>query len=148
MKSETCTRRTASLGVFSLAIKLIVCVCRHLFACSMMFSMSLISTGIYLPPSHLMVRLVKYLSQYISREGEGQYTSCQGVCFIFLHPAPAYAPRWKPDASKRACAKNRQCWGDERAAGQEPERRGQPWAVAAKAERGARSRTPGSKGPG
>ena len=37
-------RLTASLGVFSLAIRLIVCVCRQVFCCATMFSMSLIST--------------------------------------------------------------------------------------------------------
>src|SRR5260370_5869295 len=43
MKSEFCTRRTASLGVFSLAIRLIVCVCRQAFWHATMSSISLIS---------------------------------------------------------------------------------------------------------
>src|SRR2546429_9908080 len=44
MKSEFCTPRTASLGVFSLAIRLIACVCRHLSCCAIISSISLIFT--------------------------------------------------------------------------------------------------------
>src|SRR5579875_233319 len=46
MKSEFCIRLTAALGVFSLAIRLIVSVWRHFSCCATMRSISLISTGI------------------------------------------------------------------------------------------------------
>src|SRR5579875_3071296 len=58
MKSEFCTRRTALLGVFSLAIRLMVCVCRHVSCCPMIRSMSLIST--VMSPSHFLSAICKH----------------------------------------------------------------------------------------
>src|SRR6266487_882036 len=67
MKSEFWTRRTASLGVFSLAIRLMACVCRHVSSSTRIFSISLISTLIYL--LLVFVIFAKYAPSYPSLPG-------------------------------------------------------------------------------